>query len=876
MTKTKVHVIPHSHWDREWYFTSSRSTVYLIKHMKEVLSTLEEKAGFHFYLMDAQTSLIEDYLNYCPEDEARIKKLVSEKRLLTGPWYTQTDQLVISQESVVRNLLYGTRFSDQLGHTFKMGYVPDAFGQGANMPQIYKSFGIERFLFWRGVADNRLKQTEFVWEGSDGTQVMAVQMPFGYYYGGNIPEAIEDTKTYLTDMIGALEDKASTKHVYFPNGFDQAPVRKNLPELVEMFNQIDKERSYVINSPEIFFDEVESDASQLPIITGELTEGKHSRIHKSIFSTRADLKQKNNQLENYLTNCVEPILTISHSLGNVYPHKQLEEIWKLMFENAAHDSIGGCNSDETNQDVMFRYKVAHDKAKNLLDLHMRLVSERIPYQQDLNFTLFNPLPYQRSGTFKVTLYIPEESFTIKDMNGQDIPYTILDKADVTEYVLNQTIQLDPSKDIYLPKKIYLANLLISVQNTTGLGYTSYYLDLDKEAPKQELLTSFKRSIENDFYKVSLADNNTLTITDKQSGRTFVDQMLFVENGDDGDSYNYSPPRNDLFITSKESECLSVKHEVGKLEERLTIKLKMLVPYNLKDRAAGINDHPFIIDVHVSLRKDEAWLRFDAKVDNHVLSHRLTVQFDTKLAHQFSTADQLFGVINRPVRLPEMDVWEKEKWHETPISIEPMQSFVALHQEEQTVAVLTEGVREYEIVGENYDTIQLTLFRTFSHMGKTDLLYRPGRASGETIVETPDAQLLGEVSSSFALVYKGCSFDEAEIAKLAKAYLSPMQAYQFSDFLNGRLIYAFRDEEKTNPLTYQLANFDEMTAGVSAIKKTEDSDHYLIRVFNPYLNQLATIAQQLVDYGQFVQLDEQTPDQLVSQLTANQFKSIILS
>ncbi|MBM7541010.1 mannosylglycerate hydrolase [Amphibacillus cookii] len=876
MTKTKVHVIPHSHWDREWYFTSSRSTVYLIKHMKEVLSTLEEKEGFPFYLMDAQTSLIEDYLKYCPEDEDRIKTLVSQKRLLTGPWYTQTDQLVISQESVVRNLLYGTRFSDQLGHTFKMGYVPDAFGQGANMPQIYKSFGIERFLFWRGVADNRLKQTEFVWKGSDGTQVLAVQMPFGYYYGGNIPEDINDTKAYLTTMIGALEEKASTKHVYFPNGFDQAPVRKNLPELVETFNQMDEDRSYVMNSPEVFFDEVEADASELPVITGELTEGKHSRIHKSIFSTRADLKQKNNQIENYLTNCVEPILTISHSLGNAYPHKQLEEIWKLMFENAAHDSIGGCNSDETNQDVTFRYKLANDKAKNLLDLHMRLISERIPYQQDLNFTLFNPLPYQRSGTFNITLYIPDEAFTIKDTDGQVIPYTILDKADVTEYVLNQTIQLNPSKDIYLPKKIYLANLLISVQNTSGLGYTSYYLDLDKEAPKQELLVSFNRAIENDFYKVSLADNNTLTITDKRSGSTFTNQMLFVENGDDGDSYNYSPPRDDLFITSKESECLSVKRETGELEERLTIKLKMLVPYDLKDRAAGINDQPFIIEAQVSLRKDEEWLRFNAKVNNQVLSHRLTVQFDTKLASHFSTADQLFGVINRPVRLPEMDVWEKEAWHETPISIEPMQSFVALHQEEQTVAVLTEGVREYEIVGEQYDTIQLTLFRTFSHMGKTDLLYRPGRASGETIVETPDAQLLGELSSSFALVYKGCSFDESHIAKLAKSYLSPMQAYQFSDFLNGRLIYAFRDEEKTNPLTYQLADFNDMTAVVSAIKKTEDSDHYLVRVFNPYLNQVATVSQHLVDHGQFVQLDEQTADQLVAQLTSNQFKSIILS
>ena len=79
MQKTKVHIIPHSHWDKEWYFTSSRSKIYLIKHIKEVLDVLENKEDFGFFLMDAQSSLIEDYLKYCPSDEERLKKLISEK-----------------------------------------------------------------------------------------------------------------------------------------------------------------------------------------------------------------------------------------------------------------------------------------------------------------------------------------------------------------------------------------------------------------------------------------------------------------------------------------------------------------------------------------------------------------------------------------------------------------------------------------------------------------------------------------------------------------------------------------------------------------------------------------------------------------------------
>lgn len=876
MKKTKVHVIPHTHWDREWYFTSSRSTVYLVKHLSEVLDALESNEGFNYYLMDAQTSLIEDYLKYRPEDEERIKALVKAKRLMTGPWYTQTDQLVISQESVTRNLLYGTRYAKELGHSMEIGYVPDAFGQGGNMPQIYKNFGINRFLFWRGVADNRLKQTEFTWEGDDGTQMLSNQIPFGYYHGGNIPEDVEDIDSYVEDFIGRLEAKASTKHVYFPNGLDQAPLRKNLPEIIDTFNELDKKREYVLHSPETFFDELEKDVADLPVIKGELTEGKHSRLHKSIFSTRADLKQSNNEIENFLANVLEPILSISYSLGNPYPHRELEEIWKLMFENAAHDSIGGCNSDTTNRDVGYRYKLADEKSKNLLDLHMRLVSERIPYQHDLNFTLFNPLPYKRSGVVKVALYIPEVNFSVKDYNGNTIPYSIEKKVELTDYVLKQTIHLNPSKKIYTPEKVFLAEILLYVTNVNGLGYDSFYLDLADNEEQQTLNVSSKKQIENDFFEISLAENNTLTITDKLTKKSYHNQMIFVENGDDGDSYNYSPPREDLLVFSTDAECVQAEYVVSDVEEHLKFTLKMNVPYNLEERANKNADREFVLKAKVALRKDEELIRVDVEMDNQVLSHRLCVQFNTEIASKFSTADQLFGTVTRPVYLPEMAVWEEEKWEEAPISIEPMQSFVSLHHSTSVATVLTEGVREYEIVGESYDTIQLTLFRTFSHMGKTDLLYRPGRASGETIVETPDAQLLGSIKATFAYSIKNeMTFDEAEIAKVAKEYLSPMAYYQFSDFLNGRMIYVYRDEEKTNDRSYSLLQLENMNSVISTIKKAEDSDNYIVRVFNPFTERTSTIDETLKENGEFVMLDETTQAEKVKTLKPYQFSTILI-
>ena len=172
--KRKVHVIPHSHWDREWYFTTSRSKVYLMKDLKDVLDTLETNNDFKYFMVDAQGSLLEDYIKWMPQDKQRIKKLVKAKKLIIGPWYTQSDQLVISGESIVRNMYYGMKCCETFGEYMNVGYVPDSFGQSGNMPQIYRQFGIEDTLFWRGVSDDMVKHTDYNWRGDDGSVVFTI------------------------------------------------------------------------------------------------------------------------------------------------------------------------------------------------------------------------------------------------------------------------------------------------------------------------------------------------------------------------------------------------------------------------------------------------------------------------------------------------------------------------------------------------------------------------------------------------------------------------------------------------------------------------------------------------------------------------------
>lgn len=846
--KRKIHVIPHSHWDREWYFTTSRSKVYLMKDLGDVLNTLENDPEFKYFMVDAQGSLLDDYIKWRPQDKERISKLVNDGRLVIGPWYTQTDQLVISGESIVRNMYYGMKRCESFGKYMNVGYVPDSFGQSGNMPQIYRQFGIEDTLFWRGVSDDMVKHTDYNWRGDDGSVVFTTQIPFGYYIGGNIPEEPEENEEFWQkECLEKAGGRSATRHIYFPNGFDQAPVRTNLPQLVKERNEKDPENEYVISCIEDYIKDVKSENPELEEVQGELVIAKHMRIHKSIFSSRSDLKVMNTQIQNYVTNVMEPLLTISYNLGNEYPHEAVAEIWKLLFENAAHDSIGSCISDTANEDVYVRYKQARDIAVNLVELHSRLIATNVKNDADMTFTAINTLPQKRKDTVIVKTYVPGGKFAIIDEKGNDVDYTIIKSRDLTDYVLSQTIMLDPSRKFYVPDQVLEVTMAIKANDVPALGYVQYSIDTQKDSHKE---TADKKVLENKYYTIEVEENGSLTIVDKANNVTYKNQGILVENGDDGDSFNYSPPRKDMEVFSNESKC-TVKISGSDIYDQAEIHFDMVVPADLDERAEGKVSVTMLVDMTVALRKDSKVIDFNVKVDNKGLSHRLCVLFDSQIVSAFNYADQQFGLIKRPnyyekemklymesmnnktekkAGIQELANWANDQstWQEPPISIEPTQSYVSLTDGKTGIAVIPQGVREYEVLDDS--KVRLTLFRTYGFMGKENLIYRPGRASGERIIETPAAQLLKEMEFNFGFTSYAGDINDSDIDTLAKQYNTNLEVYTYAEFLNGRLIFSQREIEGQNAKIHSLFETEENLV-VSAVKKAEEDDGYIIRLYN---------------------------------------------
>ncbi|MFL5402960.1 MAG: alpha-mannosidase, partial [Gemmatimonadales bacterium] len=178
------HLIPHTHWDREWYLPQSAFQARLVPVLDDLLNRLESEADSTF-LLDGQTVLVEDYLRVRPEQEPRVRELVRAGRLQVGPWYVLADELIPTGESLIRNLLAGQADADRLGGRSDVLYSPDAFGHPAVWPQLAGEFGMRFGVLWRGLGGEPGQERDlYRWRGPDGREVLLYHLPPGGYEVG--------------------------------------------------------------------------------------------------------------------------------------------------------------------------------------------------------------------------------------------------------------------------------------------------------------------------------------------------------------------------------------------------------------------------------------------------------------------------------------------------------------------------------------------------------------------------------------------------------------------------------------------------------------------------------------------------------------------
>jgi len=391
-----IHLISHTHWDREWYLPFQQFRLKLIHLIDRLLVILEQEPDFKHFLLDGQTIILEDYLQIRPEKTDELRKYIASGRISIGPWYISPDEFLVSPESHIRNLLEGHRQCQRYGGKMMVGYLPDSFGHVSQMPQILQGFGINSACFWRGLADH---PSELIWKGPDGSHVLLAYLRDSYSNAASLTPTIpEKFSSEVQELCQSLSPYSVSGHILLMNGTDHMEPSEQLLSAMRAYPSKSDEDTLNHSSLEGYVSAIHSfleTSSQIfPEVNGELRSSKRAHLLQNVLSTRIWLKQRNQTCETDLLKWVEPFCAWAELLDENKTHPNAENdngsnkyicrtqaiiqyAWKLLMQCHPHDSICGTSIDQVAREMGMRFDQVDQIDQELINQSLQRISREI-------------------------------------------------------------------------------------------------------------------------------------------------------------------------------------------------------------------------------------------------------------------------------------------------------------------------------------------------------------------------------------------------------------------------------------------------------------------------------------------------------------------
>ena len=367
MTTRPAYLIPHTHWDREWYRTFQQFRLDLVRVVDGVLDTLESDPAFTHFMLDGQTIVLDDYLAMRPDRAAQLRRHIADGRLGVGPWYCHPDLFLVSGEAIARNLMLGLRMARGYGRAMTVGYIPDQFGHTGQTPQILDGFNIGSAVLWRGV-NARATRNESTWEAPDGSAVLLEFLAGSYCNAQRLPLEPEALATRLRQLCNVLAATATGPGVLLMNGCDHLPVQAGLPAALAAANRLlEGEWRVEIASLDEAVERLRANGQPDGATRGELRSSATAHLLPGVLSARIpQVKQRNARAQLLLEREAEPYAAWASLLDAAYPHGELWEAWRLLLQNQPHDSVCGCSIDQVHREMGARYDGAEQIGAELV------------------------------------------------------------------------------------------------------------------------------------------------------------------------------------------------------------------------------------------------------------------------------------------------------------------------------------------------------------------------------------------------------------------------------------------------------------------------------------------------------------------------------
>src|SRR6059036_3428944 len=368
MTGLIFHLIPHTHWDREWYLPRAALQARFVGVMDDLIERLQADPAYRSFLLDGQTVLVEDYLRARPDRKGDVRALVKTGRLQVGPWYVLPDEQIPSGEGLVRNLLLGAADAERLGGRLDVLYSPDAFGHPPAWPTLAREFGIRYGVVWRGLGGEAGQERDlYRWRGLDEKEVVLWHLPrAGYEIGAALPADAERLFAAWAPVRGALVQRAAGKHIPVFIGADHHAAHPDVPRLRDLLAELDPQSAFRVSRLDEFFQAAVDGAKPAPL-AGELRWSyRYAWTLQGVHGTRAPLKRRSSAAELVLERLAEPLAALARRAGGRDRRPLLELAWRTLVECQFHDAIGGCASDDVARAVEGRLTEVEAGAREIV------------------------------------------------------------------------------------------------------------------------------------------------------------------------------------------------------------------------------------------------------------------------------------------------------------------------------------------------------------------------------------------------------------------------------------------------------------------------------------------------------------------------------
>ena len=605
--KGKIYLLGHAHLDLAWLWPVEETWEAAERTFESALKLQSEFPDLIFgHSTPALYAWIEEHR---PDLFAAIKKQVAAGRWeVVGGMWVEPDLNLISAESMVRQVFYGQRYTqEKFGELMRVVWLPDTFGFGWQLPQILRDGGVEYFvtqkLRWNDTTE--FPYGAFLWEGLDGTKIFSMM-------SAAIGESIESVK--MANYTFDWQVKTNLQSAFWLPGVGDhggGPTRDMLEvakrwEMSPFFPnlQFAKAVDYLSLIESQFFPEISQAESQgdastllpLPIWKDEL----YLEFHRGCYTTRADQKLNNRRCEDllYQAELLSSLATIC--AGAVYPKSALEIAWKQILFNQFHDILPGSSIAKVYIDANLAFAEVDRTCRQILLQSLDAIASQIslpsPPQSDAQpILIFNTLNWSRSEV--VALPMPDsataENWRIYDLEGQRLvtqiqmcdrpkPHvTLLFWASDIPSVGYRVFWLCRQDSETIDNSFHTA---LNLQNTDLAQVTNHLTP--KIAVCQE--THFEAPIkilENEFFMATIdcETGNLSSIWDKVNNREVMNVaggnqlQSFQDSGQYWDAWNIDPNyqkhqlpapilKNISWITQGEiRQSLRVVQQIGKSE-----------------------------------------------------------------------------------------------------------------------------------------------------------------------------------------------------------------------------------------------------------------------------------------------------------------------